>query len=77
MRKVETPSFYAVINSAKLNELSITDRPSNPNALVMFRYRVSPNVQFLDLMGERVQRLIQLTRLIKEQTHDPRRQVRA
>jgi hypothetical protein len=66
VRDVETPSFYAVINSAELNELSITDRPSNPNALVMFRYRMSPKVQFLDLIGERVARLVQLTHLIKE-----------
>jgi hypothetical protein len=77
IRNAEGPDFYAVIRSATLTEISLTDSPSNPNALVMERYRVSPTVQVLDLMTERVARLQQLTRLIREQTNESRHQASA
>ena len=50
MREVEGPGFFAVIKSATLTEISLTDTPSNPEAKVMERYRTSPQVELLDLM---------------------------
>jgi phage head maturation protease len=62
----DTPDFFALIKSAELNEISLTDNPSNPHALVMDRYRVSPAVQTLDLLTEKMKRLQHMTVLIKE-----------
>ena len=69
MRDTDGPDFFAIINSAELTEISLTDTPSNPNALVMDRHRASPAVQCLRLMTERVTKLQKLTEFIKEQTH--------
>ena len=54
--------------SPSLSEIGdrIDHQPSHPDARVMFRCRVSPRVEFLDLSGDRIQRLVQLTRLIEE-----------
>ena len=67
MCDVEGPGFFAVIKSATLTEISLTDTPSNPEAKVMERYRTSPQVELLDLMTRRVTKLIQLTDLIKQE----------
>ena len=67
MHDSDTENFYAKINQADLTEISLTDNPSNPHALVMDRYRVNPQVQFFDLMKEKVKRLQQLAALIKQE----------
>jgi Caudovirus prohead serine protease len=67
IKDADSQNFYAIINSAELTEISLTDNPSNPHALVMDRYRVSPQVQFLGLLGEKVKRLQQLAALIKQE----------
>ena len=69
MRDTDGENFYAIINNAELTEISLTDTPSNPEALVMDRHRVSPQVQYLELMTARVAKLIKLTEFIKEQTN--------
>jgi hypothetical protein len=66
----DSPDFYAIIKSATLTEISLTDNPSNPYALVHDRYRVSPAVQVLDLLAEKMKRLQRMTVLIKERITD-------
>src|SRR5262245_39565854 len=51
----DTPDFYAIIKSAELTEISLTDNPSNPHALVLDRYRVSPAVQAYQLLAAKTQ----------------------
>ena len=67
----DSPDFYAIIKSATLVEISLTDTPSNPFALVMDRYRVSPAVQVLDLLGAKVKRLQELAVLMKQDGQNP------
>jgi phage head maturation protease len=65
----DTPDFYAIIKSAGLNEISLTDTPSNPFALVMDRYRVSPAVQTLELLTAKMKCLQQMVALIQKEVH--------
>ena len=67
IKDADSPDFYAIINSAELTEISLTDNPSNPHALVMDRYRVMPAVQFLDLLTAKMKCLQQLAGLIKQE----------
>jgi phage head maturation protease len=64
----DTPDFAAIISSATLSEISLTDTPSNPHALVMDRYRVSAAVQVLDLLTEKMKRLQQIAALIQKES---------
>ena len=61
----DRPSFHAVITSAEVCEVLITDRPANPHALVQRRYPASAAVTFYELMGQRVARLGKLVELMQ------------
>lgn len=67
LRDEDSPNFYAVVRSAWLDEISLTDVPCNPQALVIRRYSVPPSILFYTLMTARVQRLQQLTALIQQE----------
>ena len=69
MRDVDSENFHAVINSATITEISLTDRPANSAAKVMLRYRTSPAVEHLELMIARVGKLVQLATFIKENAY--------
>ena len=69
LRETQGPGFFAVIKRATLDEISLTDTPANPNALVMNRHRKSPNVECLELLSAKIGKLVQLTEFIKEQVH--------
>ena len=64
-----TKNFHALIKSATITEISLTDNPSNPFALVMDRYRVSPAVQTYELLSAKMKCLQQLATLIQKGVH--------
>ena len=66
LRDIDTPDFHALVTSAEVCEVSLTDCPANMNARVTARHCVSPVVQSHSLMIEKVKRLIQMTALMKE-----------
>ncbi len=66
MHDVDSPSFYALVTSAELTKISLTDQPANMAALVTRRYRASPTVQLYSLLGEKVSRLAKLTNIIRQ-----------
>lgn len=40
MRNENTPDFYAEVTKAVLDEVSVTDRPANPQALMLWRHEM-------------------------------------
>jgi len=52
------------VQSAELTEVSMTDRPANPRALVERRYPASAVVQFLEDVKQKVVLLAKLATLI-------------
>jgi hypothetical protein len=69
IRNEDTPDFHALVTSATLEELSLTNVPANKFCIVQDRYRVSAAVQMFELLAEKVKRLQKLTTIIKEQHH--------
>jgi hypothetical protein len=66
IRDAARPSFHAVITSATVEEVSLTDRPANLNALVQRRYPVSAAAEIYGLLGARVQCLARLVEQMQE-----------
>ena len=66
MRDTDGPNFYATIKSAELLEVSLTDAPANPMAVVWHRYPPSAASAFYPLIAGRVSRLIALAKLMQE-----------
>lgn len=64
MRDADGENFYALISSAELVEISCTDSPANPRALVKHRYPASAEVQFLEDVKQKVVLLAKLATLI-------------
>ena len=60
------PHFHALITSATLTEISVTDCPSNPQAFVMFKLAVSPQVKTYELLAAKMKLLQKMAALIKE-----------
>jgi hypothetical protein len=58
IREADGPNFHAVITRAEVTEVSLTDVPSNPNALVLNRHP--------DLFSHLMQRVGRLSALLKE-----------
>jgi hypothetical protein len=56
MMETDHPGFYAHITRVELNEISLTDMPSNPKAIVTQRYRVSGSNAFYQALTEKVAR---------------------
>jgi hypothetical protein len=61
LKEADGANFHAVVNQTELTEISLTDRPAHPQALATSRHRLAPEVQFYDLMIQRVRLLIKLT----------------
>lgn len=64
LRDVDGPSFHALVTSAEVVEISMTDRPANPQALVARRYPTSAAAEFYSLIAQRVACLQQLVPLL-------------
>jgi Caudovirus prohead serine protease len=62
----DSPDFYALVTQAELTEISLTDNPSNPFALVMDRHRHPPAVETLELLTAKMKILQKMTLLLKE-----------
>lgn len=48
LRDEGSPNFHAVITEAEITEISLTELPANPFALVESRYSVPPHREFYD-----------------------------
>lgn len=48
----DSADYFALITKAQIDEISLTDRPANPNALVRSRYRTPPMTAYLNTLGE-------------------------
>jgi hypothetical protein len=66
LRDVDSANFHALITSATVDEISSTDRPCNPEALILHRYRQSPVVEYYDHMKDFVTGLQKLVELLKD-----------
>jgi hypothetical protein len=66
IREADTPGFHAVVTSAEVCEVSLTDRLANPAALVQRRYPVSSAAEIYGLLGARVQCLAKLVEQMQE-----------
>ena len=70
MREADTVNFHAVA-TGEIVEISLTDAPANPKALVTQRYPAPAVVGFYDLMLRKTRLLAGMTALLKEiSTHD-------
>jgi HK97 family phage prohead protease len=52
LRDTECRNFHALVTSAELIEISLTDTPANVNARVQHRYRAAPVAPLLNTMAE-------------------------
>ena len=50
--ETETRNFHAVVTDAEIVEVSLTDTPANPFALVQHRHRAAPVAAYLDAIGD-------------------------
>jgi hypothetical protein len=67
IRNAERPDFFAFIEQGELLEVSLTDRPANPRALVTNRYRPSPALKTYDLGIAAVSKCQEIIRLMQQQ----------
>ena len=65
----DTADFFALVKSATLTEISLTDTPSNPEALVHDRNRYPPALIMHELLIAKMQCLQKLTNLLKGFNH--------
>lgn len=49
LHDTDSPNFFGLVTSAEIIEISLTDTPANPRALVQHRYRPSPAVECYDI----------------------------
>jgi hypothetical protein len=59
----DKPSFHARIVSCTIDEISLTDKPANPRALVDQRWPTSAAAEFWRLLGAKVQILQKMVEL--------------
>lgn len=52
IREADSPDFHALISNAEIVEISLTDRPANPRALVLSRTPTAPTPPFIQAMGQ-------------------------
>jgi hypothetical protein len=66
LRNVDDPqTFHALITQATLDEVSLTDKPCNPHALVRSRLCAPPSPSFHELMIKRVKCAIAMVDIVK------------
>jgi hypothetical protein len=65
----DTPDFFALITSASISEVSLTDIPANRFAKVMDRYRQNPHTKTFELLIEKIKVLQKMTAHLKELNH--------
>ncbi len=87
LRETESRNFHAVVSDAEVVEVSLTDIPCNPRALVQSRYRSAPVAGYLAAVDEhhslmirrigivqQMAQLLQQTCQRREPTPEPTRQ---
>jgi hypothetical protein len=87
LRETDSNNFHAVVTDAEIVEISLTDCPANPRALVQHRHRAAPMAAYLDainttntLMIRRIEIVKQMAELLqktcqrREPTPEPTRQ---
>ena len=65
----DTPDFFALIKHAALNEISLTDTPANPAAIVTSRRDVSAQAEFYGHAVSAVDRIAQIVALLTVTGH--------
>jgi hypothetical protein len=72
MHNVDDPqAFHALITQATVDEISLTDRPCNPQAIVQYRRHAGPKVSFHELLQRHVQCLIEMVDILKAVIAEP------
>ena len=66
LHNADRRDFYAEVSSAEISEISLTDRPSNPAALVTDRYPPCAAAECYSLLGQKIKVLTQLIHLTQE-----------
>ncbi len=66
LRETETRDFHAVVTDAEIVEVSLTDCPANPRALVQHRHRAAPVDAYLNAVGESTALLIRRIEIAKQ-----------
>jgi hypothetical protein len=90
LKDADSPDFYALVTSAEIAEISCTDLPANPHALVQHRYKAPPFeacqqalhegnallIRSVDLMLQQVELIRQLSDQPAPPATKPRQSVR-
>lgn len=63
---VERPDFYANIKQGWLDEITLTDRPANPRAVVTQRYQSPAAVEQWDLIGQHLSTVGKMIKLLQQ-----------
>lgn len=66
LRDTDSANFHALVTNAEIAEISLTDTPANPHALVQHRHPAVPIRPFLKTMAETNALLIQGVETIRE-----------
>ena len=61
--------FHALITDATIDECSVTDRPANGSALVLQRYRQLAAVEFYDIAGVGIRKIIEMVEVLQRLSH--------
>lgn len=66
LRNADSANFHALVTNAEIAEISLTDTPANPHAVVRRRYPAAPLRPWLKTIGETNALLIRRVEIIRE-----------
>ncbi|AJA61041.1 MULTISPECIES: hypothetical protein [Bradyrhizobium] len=66
LRDTDSAHFHALVTNAEIIEISLTDAPANPHALVQRRYPAPPLTAWLKTIGETNALLIRRVAIVRE-----------
>ena len=69
LRDADGQNFYAEVLKAELTDVSLVERPVNPNARVLQRSRPTPTYFFYDLMRQRVELCQRLVSIMQQEVN--------
>jgi prohead serine protease len=67
LRDTDNANFHALVPNAELTEISLTDTPANPQALVRHRYKAAPFAAYLDTIGKTSELMIRRVEIVQQQ----------
>jgi hypothetical protein len=73
LRNADNSHFYGLVTQAIVDEISLTDRPCNPHAVVQLRYRAPTTPSFHELMQQKVRCLTELVGILRTMSAPPLR----